>query len=142
MKKILIMGLPGSGKTTLAQKLTQLLKSTRKSVIWINADTVRSLYNDWDFSYEGRMRQAKRLADLANVSDDDYTIVDFVAPTEEIRHIFNADITIWMDTIQESRYGDTNKVFQKPNNADLVISNFNYNIEDILQYINNFTINK
>ena len=88
------------------------------------------------------MRQAKRLADLANVSDDDYTIVDFVAPTEEIRHIFNADITIWMDTIQESRYGDTNKVFQKPNNADLVISNFNYNIEDILQYINNFTINK
>lgn len=141
MKKILIMGLPGSGKTTLAHKLTQLLKSTGKSVTWINADNVRSLYNDWDFSHEGRIRQAKRLANLANVSDDDYTIVDFVAPLSESLNIFAADFIIWMDTTIASKYEDTNKIFKSPTKYDLHIQDHEYDVNIICQeIINKFTL--
>lgn len=109
--KILVMGLPGSGKTTLADKLGKLTNFTR-----INADEIRRLYNDWDFSYEGRLRQATRLNTISN--NYSHSITDFVAPTEEIRNIFNADIIIWMDTIIKSKYKDTNSLFNFPANYD------------------------
>jgi adenylylsulfate kinase len=129
------MGLPGSGKTTLAGKLEASLRHEGKSVTWLNADKIRSLYQDWDFSYEGRVRQAKRLADLANVSDDDYIIVDFVAPLHESRDIFNADFTIWMDTITVSKYEDTDKIFEPPINYDLHIQDHNYSVQSIINSI-------
>ena len=134
MFKILIMGLSGSGKTTLAKRLEVSLKHEGKSVTWLNADKIRSLYQDWDFSYEGRIRQAKRLSDLANVSDD-YTIVDFVAPLQESRDIFNADFTIWMDTITMSKYEDTDKIFEAPTKYDLRIQDHNYSIHSIINSI-------
>lgn len=109
--KILVMGLPGSGKTTLANELGKLTNFIR-----INADEVRALSNDWDFSYEGRLRQATRLKTISN--NYSHTITDFVAPTEEIRNIFNADIVIWMDTINQSRYKDTNSLFSNPISYD------------------------
>jgi adenylylsulfate kinase len=136
--KILIFGLPGSGKTTLAIKLKQSLESCS----WYNADEIRELHNDFDFSPEGRLRQVNRMKGLADSSETDYVICDFVAPTNQIRKIFNADFSIWMDTIDEGRFEDTNKVFQKPKKADLIISDFNYDIEAILQRINNCTIKK
>lgn len=105
--KILIMGLPGSGKTTLADKLNQYLGYTR-----INADEVRTLCNDWDFTTEGRLRQSKRLKQLSDNNKN--SITDFVAPTAEIRNIFNADITIWMDTVSSSKYEDTDVLFETP----------------------------
>lgn len=103
--RILICGLPGSGKTRLADELAKLTGFTR-----LNADYIRTLCNDWDFSYKGRLRQAKRLKRLSNKYDN--SITDFVAPTEEIRNIFNADILVWMDTVKESKYEDTNKLFE------------------------------
>ena len=121
--KILIMGLPGSGKTTLAYHLTNQLPLS----VWYNADAVRSSCNDWDFSEEGRIRQAKRMTDLANETLKvgtkyvKYVICDFVAPTQEIRDIFDADYTIWIDTIRESEFSDTNKVFEPPSFYDLRI---------------------
>lgn len=142
MFKILIMGLPGSGKTTLAEKLVQYLSSNKKSVTWINADSVRSLYNDWDFSHEGRIRQARRLANLANVSDDDYTIVDFVAPLSESRNIFDADYTIWMDTKNACSYEDTNKIFTPPDMYDVRIESINYSLDELAKNIINNYINK
>jgi adenylylsulfate kinase len=117
--RVLIMGLPGSGKTTLALKLKASLEKHGKSVLWLNADNVRKIHDDWDFSHEGRLRQAVRMANYAGVSDDDYTIADFIAPTNQTREIFNADFTIWMDTISQSRYEDTNKVFQNPDKFDV-----------------------
>jgi len=131
----MIMGLSGSGKTALASRLEASLKSMGKSVMWINADKIRTLYQDWDFSHEGRIRQAKRLSDLANVSDDDYTIVDFVAPLQESRDIFNADFTIWMDTITVSKYEDTDKIFEAPTKYDLRIQDHNYSIHSIINSI-------
>ena len=125
------MGLPGSGKTTLAGRLEASLKQEGKSVTWLNADKIRALYQDWDFSYEGRIRQAKRLADLANV-DDCYTIVDFVAPLQESRDIFNADFTIWMDTIMVSKYEDTDKIFEPPTKYNLRIQDHDYSIHSII----------
>jgi adenylylsulfate kinase len=105
--KILVMGLSGSGKTTLADELQRLSRFPR-----INADKVRAEYNDWDFSIEGRLRQAMRLKMLS----EEYarSITDFVAPTAEIRNIFNADITIWMDTVSSSKYEDTDVLFETP----------------------------
>ena len=126
------MGLSGSGKTTLARRLEASLKSAGKSVTWINADKIRSLYQDWDFSYEGRVRQAKRLADLANVSDDDYTIVDFIAPLQESRDIFDADFIIWMDTVVISKYEDTDKIFEPPTKYNLRIQDHDYSIHSII----------
>ena len=113
MARILIMGLPGSGKTTLAKALCQLLDNTR----WYNADEVRKQFDDWDFSEEGRKRQAHRMREFAEsdvLDNTKHTICDFVAPTEELRNIYNADITIWMDTIKSGRYADTNAVFVEP----------------------------
>ena len=112
MKIILIMGLPGSGKTTLASNLVPLLKAK-----WLNADEVRKEAKDWDFSPEGRTRQAKRMWNKAlNYKDQGFNVVaDFVCPTPTARSLFPADFLIWMDTIKKGRFEDTNKMFVNPN---------------------------
>ena len=111
MKIILIMGLPGSGKTTLASELVPLLKAK-----WLNADEVRKEANDWDFSAEGRTRQAKRMWSKAKEYRDqgNHVVADFVCPTPAARALFPADFIIWIDTIKEGRFDDTNKMFVKP----------------------------
>ena len=116
--KILIMGLPGSGKTTLARLL-----ATMFNAVWLNADEVRKEADDWDFSEEGRTRQANRMKNLAEeaVSNNRVVVADFVCPTEETRKQFNADYTIWMDTIKEGKFEDTNKMFQQPSSYDFKV---------------------
>ena len=118
IKKILIMGLPGSGKTTLAKPLAQLLGG-----VFLNADQIRTEYNDWDFSSEGRVRQAMRMRYLADgvVKAGKIAVADFVCPTDRARQEFAADFTVWMDTIEKGRYEDTNKMFEKP-------SHYNYHV--------------
>ena len=122
MKRILIMGLPGSGKTYLAQHILEHLQNERKSVMWLNADDVRKKYNDWDFSKEGRIRQSLRMRELADSCDSDYVICDFVAPLPEMRHNFKADGTVWVDTIEKGRFEDTNKAFVPPDVYDFRIT--------------------
>ena len=111
MKIILIMGLPGSGKTTLASELVHLLKAK-----WLNADDVRKEANDWDLSAEGRTRQAKRMWAKAKEykSQGNHVVADFICPTHAARALFPADFVIWVDTIKEGRFDDTNKMFVKP----------------------------
>lgn len=117
------MGLAGSGKTRLSKILEQELMLCGKTVKRLNADEVRSQYNDWDFSMEGRIRQGQRMYDLAIENDDyDFVVCDFIAPTEEIRKIFSADCTIWVDTIKESRYNDTNAIFVPPSHYDFRVT--------------------
>ena len=109
------MGLPGSGKTTLAEELAPLLNAKR-----LNADEVRKEANDWDFSEEGRKRQARRMADFAlKLKEDGNNVVaDFICPTPEARALFPADFIIWVDTIKEGRFDDTNKMFVNPDKFD------------------------
>ena len=113
------MGLPGAGKTTLANELATLIKTKR-----LNADEVRRAANDWDFSEEGRKRQAKRMSDSAVKlkSEGNNVIVDFICPTPEARSLFLADYTIWVDTIKKSRFDDTNVMFVKPENYDFHVT--------------------
>jgi len=122
MKIILIMGLPGSGKTTLANELAPLLNAKR-----LNADEVRKEANDWDFSEKGRVKQAKRMADAAlKLKKQGFNVVaDFICPTPEARALFPADHIIWMDTITEGRFNDTNKMFVKPNKFDYHVTSKN-----------------
>jgi adenylylsulfate kinase len=108
------MGLPGSGKTTLANSLKIELQQQDKIVTWFNADDVRKQYNDWDFSHEGRLRQAGRMKILAGLSLAEFVICDFVAPLPEQRDLFDATWTIWVDTISEGRFADTNNLFVPP----------------------------
>lgn len=119
--KILIMGLPGSGKTYLAERLQKHLNCA-----WFNADLVRQMANDWEFSEAARIRQARRMLNMANyeMSEGRDVICDFVCPTELTRYIFDADFTIWMNTIPTSRFEDTNTIFQPPGYADIVIEKF------------------
>ena len=119
MKIILIMGLPGSGKTTLANEIGPMLNAKR-----LNADEVRKEANDWDFSEEGRKRQAKRMADFAIKLRDEgnYVVADFICPTPEARALFPADYIIWMDTIKEGRFEDTNKMFVKPEKFNYLVT--------------------
>jgi len=109
--KILIMGLPGSGKTTLAKHLAPMLNA-----VWINADEARKQADDWDFTEQGRKRQSLRMWTLAEEAVDRNRVVvaDFICPNEETRQQFKADYTVWMDTIKESKFEDTNKMFVAP----------------------------
>ena len=119
MKIILIMGLPGAGKTTLADELAPKINAKR-----LNADEVRKAANDWDFSEEGRTRQSKRMADFAFKlkSEGNYVVADFVCPTPKARSLFPADFVIWVDTIKEGRFDDTNKMFVKPAKYDFHVT--------------------
>ena len=116
------MGLPGSGKTYLTKRLQPLLDAA-----WYNADKVREMSNDWDFSSEGRKRQSNRMRTFADFEKNNgrFVICDFVCPTKETRENFCADITVWMDTITEGRFADTNKLFQKPDSVDFHIREWN-----------------
>ena len=145
-KRILIMGLPGSGKTYFAERLKKYLEDFSRAdqmpaermmhlempptywkakVDWFNADDVRRRYNDWDFSKEGRIRQSLRMLEFAIKCSGDFVICDFVAPLPEMRHNFKADWTIWMDTIEAGRYEDTNKAFVPPDMYDFRITEQN-----------------
>jgi energy-coupling factor transporter ATP-binding protein EcfA2 len=121
-QRILIMGLPGAGKTHMASSLKQLLEREGKTVSWFNADKIRKQFDDWDFSEAGRIRQSKRMSDLADTCGTDYAMCDFVAPLVEMRNNFKADWTIWMDTIREGRYADTNAIFVDPEVYDFRIT--------------------
>ena len=114
------MGLPDAGKTYLATRLAKLLDATH-----FNADFVRKKYDDWDFSEEGRERQAQRMHDLAEeYKEKQHVVADFICPLKKYREIFDADLVIWMDTKSSSKYEDTDKIFEAPTNADIVISTF------------------
>ena len=139
-QRILIMGLPGSGKTTLAGALKKYLEENGEIsyaralsepinsdvvVNWFNADDIRRKYNDWDFSNDGRIRQSIRMFQFSLEAGGDYVICDFVAPLVEMRNNFKADWTIWVDTIKEGRYEDTNKAFVEPAEYDFRVNEQN-----------------
>ena len=116
------MGLPGAGKTTLANEIAPYLNAKR-----LNADEVRKAADDWDFSKEGRIRQAKRMADFALElkNQGNYVVADFICPTPEARNLFPADFVIWVDTIKEGRFDDTNQMFVKPEKFDFHVTTQN-----------------
>jgi len=112
--KILIMGLPDSGKTTLGEKL-----SKKFNIPFWDADVVREVYNDWNFTFQGRDRQSVRMRRLAEV--DPISISAFIAPLPCYIRNFFPDKIIWMDTVKECKYEDTNKLFQSPLKYDVRI---------------------
>lgn len=123
------MGLPGSGKTYLAERLVPLIGAA-----WFNADNIRKMVNDWDFSEEGRRRQSKRMGLMADIESKfgRYVVCDFICPTEENRKDFDPDIIIWMNTIEVGRYEDTNEIFVPPVKADYVITEWKEETPSIL----------
>jgi adenylylsulfate kinase-like enzyme len=124
IKKILIMGLPGAGKSTLAKELQRQVVASGRTIAHFNADEVRTHYNDWDFSPEGRVRQAFRMRELAaSVAEYvQFAICDLVCPTPDTRDAVSPDYIVWVDTIQQSQYADTNAMFVPPSAYDIRVT--------------------
>lgn len=156
-ERILIMGLPGAGKTYFAERLKKYLELHKERSIsfidsdrpypklnirvdWFNADDVRRKFNDWDFSKEGRIRQSIRMFDFAISCKGEYVICDFVAPLPEMRNNFKADWTIWIDSINQSKFDDTNKAFVPPDVYDFRITE--QNAEKWVPYVGQMIIDK
>jgi len=114
--RILVFGLPGSGKTTFARQLAT-------GHAYFNADEVRKMFNDWDFSMSGRIRQAQRMACLSGLVDG-HSIIDFICPIDDHRHEY--DVKVWMNTIDKGRFDDTNQMFERPAHTTFEIKDFNY----------------
>jgi cytidyltransferase-like protein len=127
MTRILIMGLPGSGKTYLAKELVKRLNAK-----WLNADLVRKKYNDWDFSKKGILNQSKRMYLLSKKIKNKFVVVDFICPYKKGRKIFDADFTIWMNTIKKGRFQRMNKIFEKPQSIDIEINNKNAKLNALI----------
>jgi len=138
--KVLIFGLSGSGKTTLAKELAYHFQLPH-----YNADTIREFYNDWDFSTAGRVRSTQRMSQF------EFGVLDFICPHYESRNLINPDYCIWMDTISECKFEDTNQMFENPTNLPYIIritkwigldqlhnslADFNPGIEGIRNYLN------
>lgn len=126
-KPILIMGLPGAGKSVLATALSKQLKA----VHW-NADEVRTHLNkDLGFSLSDRIEQARRMRFLCDVvlRSGKVVIADFVCPTKETIDAFGEAFIVFVDRIKECRYADTNALFEYPDKVDVVIP-FGLTIEE------------
>jgi nucleoside-triphosphatase THEP1 len=134
--KILIMGLPSSGKTTLATALAREL-----SCVHFNADEIRKEINkDLGFSVKDRIEQARRMGVLCNIASryGAHVIADFVCPTPETREAFGAHFIVWVDRIKEGPFEDTNKLFVPPENHDVRVDGkfgMQYYAEEIAKMI-------
>ncbi len=126
------MGLPGSGKTYLAQRIVKLLNAD-----WFNADKIRGAHNDWDFSNVGIIRQVKRMKKLADNSKKKFVVADFICPIKKQIEIFKPNFIIWMDTIKKSKYPRMNKIFSKPKKYDLRLKEKNLKI-NLMQFEDKF----
>jgi shikimate kinase len=119
---IQVLGLPGSGKTSLSSELCN-----RLNAIHLNSDEVRNdLSKDLGFCKEDRVEQARRMGALSRLlsKQNQIVVADFVCPTEETREVFGqADFIIWVDRIEQSRYEDTNTIWEKPTKYDIQIKN-------------------
>lgn len=124
--RTLILGLPGSGKSTLAKHIVEHLNDQNQPAVWLNAKAVRTAYDDWDFGFEGRSRQARRMNELAFEFEQEGKIVvlDFVCPLKEFREHIHPDLMIWMDTIKTSKFADTDKIFEPAGEADYIIFDY------------------
>jgi adenylylsulfate kinase-like enzyme len=119
--KILIMGLPGAGKTTLAKELIKEINA-----IHLNADEMRNqVWTDLTFKYTDRIIMAQRMGALSDVlvNQGHNVIADFVCPTEKTRQAFGNAFVIWVNRIETSRFDDTNDLFEKPSYFDICINN-------------------
>ena len=123
--RVLIYGLSGAGKSVLTEKLATYLEYPI-----ICGEEIRRMYDDWDFSPDGRLKHANRIADLADTQLN--VIIDMVCPLEAMRKIIAPDITILMDTIPYCQYEDTNHLFEKGNPSH-TIHTFDYDIEKLLE---------
>lgn len=137
MKTILVMGLPGSGKTTFSKQLVDSLNQANIKTTYLNNDAVRTEFEDWDFSLEGRNRQAARMKNLAVEANKQQAVAvcDFICPTKQAQSLFKNDVIVFVDTIKQGRYNDTNTIFERPLDFTYHITSWVQDTKQIIEKI-------
>jgi hypothetical protein len=114
--RILVMGLPGSSRSSIVHKLANVI-AEEASIL--DSYGLRQQFKDIDFTEDGQMRHCYRILDLARAATTPVTVINMTCPLPKMREILNPDIIVWASDGNECPYSELNEMFVPPMKHDI-----------------------